>query len=86
MGVVHRDIKPANIFKGTKTWKLGDFGFAIEAEEETKTRHNVGTPLYMPLESLTRNLYSAESDIFAVGVICYEMIVGVTPWESKSEK
>lgn len=86
MGVVHRDIKPANVFKGGKNWKLGDFGFAINAAMETKTRHNVGTPLYMPLESLLRNSYSPESDIFAVGVILYEMIVGITPWECKSEK
>ena len=49
IGVIHRDIKPANIFKSHKTWKLGDFGFAILSEGEIKTRQNVGTPLYMPL-------------------------------------
>ncbi len=80
MGIIHRDIKPANIFKSHKSWKLGDFGFAIKAEGEVKTKQNVGTPLYMPLESLQRNLYSPESDIFAVGIICYEMMVGLTPW------
>ena len=69
--IVHRVIKPANIFRSKNHWKLGDFGFAIKAEGEKKTRQNVGTPLYMPLESLQRNLYSAESDIFAIGVIFY---------------
>jgi serine/threonine protein kinase len=49
MGVIHRDIKPANIFRGEKSWKLGDFGFAIMSEGEIKTKQNVGTPLYMPL-------------------------------------
>lgn len=49
MGVLHRDIKPANIFRSHKLWKLGDFGFSINSHCETKTRHNVGTPLYMPL-------------------------------------
>lgn len=58
MGVLHRDIKPANIFRTGKTWKIGDFGFSINSTTETKTRHNVGTPLYMPLESLLRNVYS----------------------------
>ena len=46
----------------------------------------MGTPLYMPIESLLKNLYSPESDIFAVGVMYYEMLVGVTPWECRSEK
>lgn len=77
---MHRDIKPANILKNHSHWKLADFGFAIRAEGEIKTRQNVGTPLYMPLESLQRNLYSPESDIFSVGIIFYEMMVGITPW------
>jgi serine/threonine protein kinase len=84
MGIVHRDLKPANIFKHSKTWKLGDFGFSINCTTEIKTRHNVGTPLYMPLESLLKNIYSPESDIFAVGVIIFEMMTGITPWECKT--
>jgi len=54
--------------------------------EEVRTRQNVGTPLYMPIESLLKNIYSPESDIFAVGVMYYELLVGVTPWECRSEK
>lgn len=71
MGVIHRDIKPANILRSDKIWKIADFGFSIMAREETKTRQNVGTPLYMPIESLLKNIYSPESDIFAVGVMYY---------------
>jgi serine/threonine protein kinase len=66
--------------QGKTHWKIADFGFAIESENEITTKHNVGTPLYMPPEALIKNLYSPQSDIFAVGIILYEMLVGVTPW------
>jgi serine/threonine protein kinase len=56
----------------------------MESEYEITTKHNVGTPLYMPPEALIKNLYSPQSDIFAVGIILYEMLVGVTPWECSS--
>lgn len=85
-GVIHRDIKPANILRSEKTWKIADFGFSILSKEEIRTKQNVGTPLYMPIESLLKNIYSPESDIFAVGVMYYELLVGVTPWECRSEK
>ena len=58
MGVIHRDIKPANIIRGDKIWKLADFGFSISSREEIRTKQNVGTPLYMPIESLLKNIYS----------------------------
>jgi serine/threonine-protein kinase ULK/ATG1 len=72
--------------QGKTHWKIADFGFAIESEDEITTKHNVGTPLYMPPEALIKNLYSPQSDIFAIGIIFYEMIIGVTPWECSSEK
>jgi serine/threonine protein kinase len=80
MGVLHRDLKPANILRTDKNWKIADFGFSIQAKDEIRTKQNVGTPLYMPIESLLKNLYSAESDIFSVGIIYYELLIGVTPW------
>jgi len=46
---LHRDIKPGNILYSKNNWKLADFGFAIESDDELKTKHNVGTPLYMPI-------------------------------------
>ena len=46
----------------------------------------MGTPLYMPLEALVKNIYSPLSDIFSVGVIFYELLTGITPWECKNEK
>lgn len=40
----------------------------------------------MPLEALVKNIYSPLSDIFSVGVIFYELLTGITPWECKNEK
>lgn len=58
LGVIHRDLKPANILRGDRIWKIADFGFSINGRDEVRTRQNVGTPLYMPIESLLRNIYS----------------------------
>jgi serine/threonine protein kinase len=40
----------------------------------------------MPLEALVKNIYSPSSDIFSFGVIFYELMTGITPWECKNEK
>lgn len=79
-GIMHRDLKPANILNNKLHWKVADFGFSMYSDREIKTKYNVGTPLYMPLESLIRNVYSPLSDIFSVGVIFYELLTGITPW------
>lgn len=79
-------MKPANILNNRKNWKIADFGFAIYSDIEIKTKYNVGTPLYMPLEALVKNIYSPSSDIFSFGVIFYELLTGITPWECKNEK
>lgn len=86
--LIHRDIKPANIFIGTgDILKIGDFGFAIDAGQCLHpSSENIGSPLYMPYESLVGNLYSFKSDIWAIGVTFLEMLTGKTPWKSKTEK
>lgn len=82
---MHRDLKPANIFRNGETWKIGDFGFSIVCRTDSFfDKINVGTPLYMPPESLKTNKYSFKSDIFAIGIILYEMLTGRTPWECKT--
>ena len=48
--------------------------------------YNVGSPIYMPPEALNENKYSFKSDIWALGVIFYEMLTGKTPWKAKTEK
>jgi len=79
--IFHRDLKPANIFRSGDTWKIGDFGFSLVCRGESFfDKINVGTPLYMPLESLKTNKYSFKSDIFAIGIILYEIVTGRTPW------
>jgi serine/threonine protein kinase len=48
--------------------------------------YNVGSPVYMPPEALNENKYSFKSDIWALGVIFYELLTGKTPWRAKTEK
>jgi serine/threonine protein kinase len=86
--VVHRDLKPANILlTHCGLIKIADFGFAIKAEALGKgSKYNVGSPLYMAPESLKKNDYSYKSDIWALGVIFYEMLFADTPWRAKNEK
>ena len=85
--ILHRDLKPANIMKMGNLWKIGDFGFSTHCQQEAMfDRVNVGTPLYMPPESLKLNKYSCKSDIFALGIILHEILTGRTPWPCKTEK
>ena len=48
--------------------------------------YNVGSPIYMPPEALSSNKYTYKSDIWALGVIFYELLNGKTPWRAKTEK
>jgi serine/threonine protein kinase len=84
-GIIHRDLKPANIFLKGSTVKLADFGFAMKYTDAKKySSYNVGSPVYMPPEALNENKYSFKSDVWALGVIYYEMLTGKTPWRAKT--
>jgi len=85
---VHRDLKPANLLMTEDgVVKIADFGFGIKTSQLGKAnRYNVGSPLYMAPESLRKNDYSFKSDIWALGVILYELLLNDTPWRAKSEK
>ena len=84
--IVHRDLKPANLLITEESMlKIADFGFGIKAHELTKSnKYNVGSPLYMAPESLKKNEYSYKSDIWALGIIFYEMLLNDTPWRARN--
>ncbi|CAK91223.1 unnamed protein product (macronuclear) [Paramecium tetraurelia] len=79
--IIHRDLKPANILIHENTYKLADFGFALIEDqfESIIKRFNVGTPLYMAPEILSTNQYSEKSDIWALGIMSYEMLFNCIP-------
>ena len=84
-GILHRDIKPANIFiTAKKHIKLGDFGIAHQAQVGqdafTQLSAQIGTLPYMSPEQIRGDSLSAASDIYAVGIVLYEMLTGSPPF------
>ncbi|CAD8128592.1 unnamed protein product [Paramecium sonneborni] len=79
--IIHRDIKPANILIKDGIYKLADFGFALIEDqiESIIKRFNVGTPMYMAPEISQTNQYSDYSDIWALGIMLYEMLFKCIP-------
>jgi len=78
-GIVHRDLKPGNIMVNKSGIKVLDFGLAKNTQtDETLTASHViqGTPAYMPPEQLEGRQCDARTDIFALGLILYEMATG----------
>lgn len=84
MNCIHRDIKPENIFiyQEDNTARLGDFGGALEMHQ-TKTMRTkaFGTPIYMSPAGLYGATDGPREDIYAVGVMLFEMIAGYTPYD-----
>jgi serine/threonine protein kinase/tetratricopeptide (TPR) repeat protein len=84
LGVVHRDLKPQNIMIDEKgNAKVMDFGIArsIEAAGVTQTGMMIGTPDYMSPEQAEGEEADQRSDIYAMGVILYEMVTGGVPFK-----
>ena len=81
-GVVHRDIKPANILiTGDAQVKITDFGIAkIESSTLTQVGAVIGTPSYMSPEQFKGEPVDGRSDLFAVGIVLYQMLTGVRPF------
>jgi eukaryotic-like serine/threonine-protein kinase len=85
--VVHRDVKPANIMlTGDDTVKVTDFGTAkiLQFGTVQQTAHVMGTPSYMSPEQVKGRAVDGRSDIFALGVMLYEMITGEKPFPGQS--
>lgn len=80
--IMHRDFKPSNILFHNGVIKVADFGFCkplTSSFEVTETM--VGSPIYMAPEILKGRPYSSKADIYSLGVLFYEMLYGVAPFE-----
>jgi hypothetical protein len=84
-GIVHRDLKPGNIFLENGTLKVGDYGLCkfISGTQATRQSQSVGTVHYMAPEISTGN-YNKQIDVYAAGIILYEMLTGRVPFEGES--
>ena len=87
-GIVHRDIKPGNILISRRAEvKLADFGIASDENEDsdkTQTGVTLGTPAYMPPEQFENSsAVDNRADIYALGVMLYEMVTGTKPYPSE---
>lgn len=84
-GILHRDVKPDNILVvDASNIRIGDFGVAVLPGEDssvTDLQTGVGTMNYMAPEVLAGTGYDQRSDIYALGVVFYEMLSGVHPFE-----
>ena len=85
LGIVHRDVKPGNVLDaGVGTWKVADFGIAkwVHADETlTGTGELLGSPSYLAPERIEGRQAGPASDLYAVGVLLYEALVGRRPFE-----
>ncbi|WP_375760566.1 serine/threonine-protein kinase PknK [Corallococcus exercitus] len=77
-GIIHRDLKPANILVVDGQVKLLDFGLAVGPEQRVRSMSS-GTPGYLAPEVLRGDAPSEQSDLYAVGVLAYELFVGKHP-------
>ncbi len=89
VNIVHRDIKPGNLMLTQKGLvKVTDFGIALgnesRGERLTGTGGIVGTPGYLSPEACLGEPLDARTDIFALGVVTYEMLTGRLPFDDKS--
>ena len=93
LGIVHRDLKPDNIMvargrDGADVVKVVDFGIAkaanADSQKVTKTGLIVGTPEYMSPEQLAGDPVDARSDIYALGLVAFNMLTGALPFPSET--
>ncbi|WP_413205834.1 serine/threonine-protein kinase [Rhodospirillum sp. A1_3_36] len=82
VGIVHRDLKPANVMLAEDgTVKLTDFGVARFTTMDATGAGMIGTPAYMAPEQLTGQEVDARADIYACGVVLYELLTGRKPYK-----
>ena len=94
MGLVHRDLKPDNVLvewrNGRDHARIVDFGIAITHEGSTDSVQRltdqgqiIGTPIYMAPEQAKGDVVDHRADLYSLGVMVYEMIAGVVPFEGR---
>jgi len=85
MGILHRDIKPSNVLLGEgNAVKVSDFGAAFLINSDTTQVDMVGTLPFMPPEQFMQARPSMQSDVYAVGVMAYQLLTGMLPFTAKS--
>ncbi|MGO1770161.1 MAG: Stk1 family PASTA domain-containing Ser/Thr kinase [Microbacterium sp.] len=84
-GLIHRDVKPENVLLAEDgRIKVGDFGLARATSANTATGAQLlGTIAYLAPELVTRGTADARSDIYALGIMLYEMLTGVQPFRGE---
>jgi serine/threonine-protein kinase len=85
VGIVHRDLKPANVLINDEgLLKIVDFGVAAAQSQGdtqlTKTGYVIGSPKYMAPEQILGRKVDERADVYAIGVILYEILTGIPPY------
>lgn len=84
-GIIHGDVKPGNILVTAENKvKLGDFGIARFASQSSGSGNLRGTPAYLAPEQIQGEPHDPRSDQFALGIVLYQMVCGVKPFDGSS--
>ncbi|NUN16340.1 MAG: serine/threonine protein kinase [Myxococcales bacterium] len=94
LGIIHRDLKPENVFllsfEGESDFvKVVDFGIARMVQKDTdqnltRTGHAIGTPMYMSPDQMRDQPVTTAADLYSLGIIAYELLVGRVPFRGES--
>lgn len=80
--IIHRDLKPENILIGSDNkLRIADFGWAV-CNIDKKRQTFCGTPEYLSPEMIDKNGHNEKVDMWCVGILAYELLVGITPFET----